>query len=300
MKKVYLSLLAVLLCMPLWIPNTFAASTSSISALYINGQKVTLNAKPLSLSGTVFVPMRDVFNNLGAAVTWNPTTQIIQAKHKSMVITLKVGSRQANVNGKKFTLNEAPKTIQSTTYVPLRFVSESLGAEVQWLASPRAVTITMPNSQNTPSVDSTNLFPLLTRELLAKGRLNHTTLGIGSTFKEVNIALGSSTSHGYDLGAYFYSYSNELIFYFEDTPTAPGDKALSVTLDTLNSGLTTDLLTTRLGKSITQGYDFSDVDGSFMKIYRIGPYSLRAVLNENNLNRVQWMDLFYKPNEENL
>ncbi len=297
MRKLSLALFCALLSVTLILPAASADSSPSISALYVDGQKVSLTPQAKVISGTVFAPMRSIFQRLGAQVNWNPSTQTVNAQQNSNLITLKIGSRQATVNSKKLTLSQAPKMIEGHVYVPLRFVSESLGAYVQWLNSPRVVTIDQATPPRGSSMNSADIFPLLNKELLSKGRLNHEKLGIGSTFQEVNAALGKPTYSGYDLGAHSYSYANDLFFYFEDSQTSPSDKVLCITLTTLGSNLTTSILAERLGKSNIHEYEYSDVDGEFMVIYRMGRYKLFAALDENNLNKVKWIYLFDKPNE---
>ncbi|MEI4920361.1 copper amine oxidase N-terminal domain-containing protein, partial [Klebsiella pneumoniae] len=67
--------------------------------------------------------------------------QSITAKKGSSSIHLTIGNKSANKDGHTFLLNEAPLIIDDSTYVPLRFVSESLGTDVGWIKNPGTVTI---------------------------------------------------------------------------------------------------------------------------------------------------------------
>ena len=60
----------------------------------------------------------------------------------STLITIKLGSSAANVNGKAVTMQTAPVTIQGRTFVPLRFIAEALGAHVEWEATEQKITLT--------------------------------------------------------------------------------------------------------------------------------------------------------------
>ncbi len=79
---------------------------------------------------TVLVPMRSVFEWLGASVTYKGGH--IKAVRGGRSVALQVGSRQATVGGQPLELAAAPALRGGTTYVPLRFVAESMGASVAY------------------------------------------------------------------------------------------------------------------------------------------------------------------------
>lgn len=62
-------------------------------------------------------------------------------KLKSTSITLVIGKNQATVNGKNKSLDVPPQLIKDRTMVPLRFVTEALGAQVEWNGDTETVTI---------------------------------------------------------------------------------------------------------------------------------------------------------------
>jgi hypothetical protein len=105
----------------------------------LNGTPLALTPAPLERAGRVFVPLRGVFQNLGASVVYADGT--INAQGNGRAISLHVGSNQATVNGQPETLDVAPFIVGASTYVPLRFVSEALGATVNYDASNRIVAL---------------------------------------------------------------------------------------------------------------------------------------------------------------
>ncbi len=105
----------------------------------VDGQPLYLNPGPIERNGRTFVPMRQIFERLGAGVVYNAGT--INATKGSTTISLRIGSTQATVNGQPQTLDVAPFIIGSTTYVPLRFVAQSLGKTVGYDANTRVITI---------------------------------------------------------------------------------------------------------------------------------------------------------------
>src|SRR5690606_474125 len=93
------------------------------------------------------VPMREVFNNLNATVSWNQATKTVTAVKGSTKITLTIGSKTAYIGSTKVTLTQTPEVINGASLIPLRFVSEALGAKVNWNQQTGTVTITSQKDQ---------------------------------------------------------------------------------------------------------------------------------------------------------
>lgn len=108
----------------------------------INGQLQSYAQAPVMVGGSVLVPMRPIFESLDASVKWDQKTQSVSSSKGSTQIKLKMGSKQAVVNGKNVALDSAPRMVKGTTMVPLRFVASALGCEVKWDAKEKTVLIT--------------------------------------------------------------------------------------------------------------------------------------------------------------
>lgn len=110
----------------------------------VNGGTVVFTppAAPVQQSGTVLVPLRGVFEKLGANVQYDGATKTIVAVKGPTTVRLVLGADQADVNGETRALSVPALATQGATLVPLRFVSEALGAQVQWQATERTVLIT--------------------------------------------------------------------------------------------------------------------------------------------------------------
>jgi Copper amine oxidase N-terminal domain len=106
----------------------------------VNGQPTTFNPPPIERAGRVFVPLRGVFESLGASVVYQ--NGVINATGNGRNISLTIGSLSATVNGQAQTLDVAPFIVGASTYVPLRFVSEALGAGVNYDATNQVVALT--------------------------------------------------------------------------------------------------------------------------------------------------------------
>jgi len=79
---------------------------------------------------------------MGAYVHWTDSTQTVDATKGDTSVRLQIGNRVAQVNGENVNLDVPPMLIGGSTMVPLRFVSEALGADVNWRAQDETVLIT--------------------------------------------------------------------------------------------------------------------------------------------------------------
>jgi Copper amine oxidase N-terminal domain len=136
MKKILSLFLVFILAVSFSAP----ASAAGISVV-VNGKKLVFDQQPVAESGRTLVPFRAIFESLGAEVTWDSKTQLIQGTRDSVKISFKLGSKNAQVNNSNITLDVPAKSLNNRTLVPLRFVGEALGATVHWEASNSTVYI---------------------------------------------------------------------------------------------------------------------------------------------------------------
>ena len=106
------------------------AAAQAQAQVTVNGSVVDIAPPPIIDAGRVFVPLRGVFEQLGASVVYADGT--INATGNGREISLQIGSTQATVNGQAQAIDVAPFIVGSSTFVPLRFVSEALGDSVTW------------------------------------------------------------------------------------------------------------------------------------------------------------------------
>lgn len=100
--------------------------------LLINGSAVTVEKPFVAGEGTTLVPLRVITEAFGATVDWEDATQKITLTYPDVSIVLQIGNSVAQVNDHAETLLEAPVLMNDTTMVPLRFISETFGAEVSY------------------------------------------------------------------------------------------------------------------------------------------------------------------------
>ena len=98
---------------------------------------------PIMVDNRVMVPVRGVFENMDGYVNWNADEQSVHGSRPGgHTFKITIDSNTAMVNGEQRTLDTPPILRDGTTYVPLRFASEALGAHVNWHPDDNSVSIT--------------------------------------------------------------------------------------------------------------------------------------------------------------
>lgn len=121
--------------------------------LYINSEKLSnLSMPPIILNNYTLVPAREVFETLGAQVDWNNDTREVKIIYKDTNVVLTINSTQASVNNVTKSMDIPAKLINNKTMIPVRFVSESIGANVVWDNDTRSIYITTTNNTVTGNV----------------------------------------------------------------------------------------------------------------------------------------------------
>ena len=108
--------------------------------LVVDGQVV--NAPVYQIAGRILVPLRAVAEGLQADVQWIGPSRRVYFQREDQKVSVVVNSLAATVDGRPAYLDVPPVLVADRTYVPVRFVAESLGARVDWDQSRRTVIVT--------------------------------------------------------------------------------------------------------------------------------------------------------------
>jgi hypothetical protein len=117
------------------------ALAASQIAVVIDGKVQNYGVAPVTINNRTLVPMRGIFESLGAQVLWNGATDTVTATRGTSTVKLTLNQQTAYQNGLAVTLDAAPRLIEDRTMVPIRFVAESLGVEVKWDEATQRVLI---------------------------------------------------------------------------------------------------------------------------------------------------------------
>ena len=112
------------------------------------GKTKTNDVAPKIVSERTMLPARFVAENLGAKVEWNGEKELVTITGKKLktgedvTILITIGAKNAVVNGKEIKLDSPAFVENDRTYTPIRFISEHLGASVEWVEKEQKVIIT--------------------------------------------------------------------------------------------------------------------------------------------------------------
>jgi N-acetylmuramoyl-L-alanine amidase len=121
------------------VTTTIGIPTPSV---ILNGSHLSFEVPPRIENGRTLVPLRAIFEAMGANVEWDETTRTVTARNSNTTVILPLGSTSPTVNGQINKLEVPAKIINDRTLVPLRFVGEAFGGKVDWNAQTTTITIT--------------------------------------------------------------------------------------------------------------------------------------------------------------
>lgn len=106
---------------------------------------VMSDVHPYIKNDRTYVPIRFIAEELGYEVGWDQQTKTVHISSGNQKIALTIGSDQAKVNGQTVALDAPPELKDDRTFVPLRFIAETMGEQVDYNASSRVAYINNPN-----------------------------------------------------------------------------------------------------------------------------------------------------------
>lgn len=126
--------------------KTVSISGKKKIEVYIDDIPYGSEVNPVMKNNRILVAFSPISEYLGSDLQWDAKAKKMTVTHKNKKIELTNGKKEGLVNGKKKKLDEPVQIINGRVYVPLRFVSESLGTKVNWDAKERVATITVHES----------------------------------------------------------------------------------------------------------------------------------------------------------
>ena len=138
MKKVIAMLVCITLLASLFVMPVSAEQPISV---YVNGEKLEFDVEPVLLNDRTMVPMRKIFETLGATVSWNGDTETASGVRNGVRVSVSIDNPKAFIDGKATTLDQPPVLLDGRTLVPLRFIAEAYGAKVEWVDETQTVNI---------------------------------------------------------------------------------------------------------------------------------------------------------------
>lgn len=128
----------------------------------VDDTPILFDQPPVVIEERTMVPLRGVFESMGATVDWIPETQTIFAQRQSDVVSLQIGNGVLYRNGQEIPLEVPPQIVGERTMVPVRAVAEAFGSQVEWNNETRTVVIH--TNKDVPIEKSMDLQPIHTKE----------------------------------------------------------------------------------------------------------------------------------------
>lgn len=127
-------------------PLPRGATQAAQIAIYLNNEQVISEQTPLIVNGRTLLPLRTVFESMGATVDYDNTTKTVTATAKGNTVQLTLGNSTAYINDEAVALDAPAISWNSRTYIPLRFAGEAFGATVNWDQSTKKIDISLKNA----------------------------------------------------------------------------------------------------------------------------------------------------------
>lgn len=111
-------------------------------SVFLNGNQLSFDVPPLIEDGRTLVPLRAIFEAMGAAVNWDDKTSTATGIKGDTRVVLQIGSTSPTINGVVHKLDVPGRIVSGRTLAPLRFVGEAFGGHVEWDGTTNRITIT--------------------------------------------------------------------------------------------------------------------------------------------------------------
>lgn len=165
MKKLLTVTLAIFLCFMSFGSACLADNGITVK---IDGQAVAFDVSPQIINNRTMVPMRKIFETLGATVEWDQNTKTVTSTKGGTTVSLTIDNPKMSVNGNVVTLDTPACIVDNRTLVPVRAIAEAFQTEVNWDESTKTVSISGDGISNIEK-GTTNPRETLKNYLIANG-----------------------------------------------------------------------------------------------------------------------------------
>jgi len=138
-----------------------APTTPAVNAVKVklNGSALAFDVAPQIINDRTMVPMRKIFESMGATVNWDDATRTVTSTKGATTISMTIDNPTMTVNGNAVVLDTAPQIVNDRTLVPVRAIAESFGSTVDWDGNTKTVSITDTTVSETPAAPVATVAP---------------------------------------------------------------------------------------------------------------------------------------------
>jgi hypothetical protein len=206
--------LCVIIFFILMASPVFAEDAQRVS-VEVNGQLLSFDQADYMLAGgRILVPSQHIFAELEAKYSWNEKTQTITVAKGNRTIALALGKSTAVINGKTVKVEQPARIVHDRTMVPLRLVSEALGAKVGWDQETR--TAFVDTLEKKLGIMEKGMLALA-----AQGKVKGFEFALGTLRTEIETKCGKPVESFYYEGGEFFTYAAcDCIIYYDESNAA--------------------------------------------------------------------------------
>ncbi len=143
LKRVLLLSLSVIMFMFFVSFISFGNSYTPVSIkIFLNQKQLVFDVPPINIDNRILVPVGSILRSMGADVLWDSSKKLVTASKGDLTVIIPINSNTAVRNNTSVKLDVPAKIISGRTFVPFRFLSESLGAKVHYDSINKSIFIT--------------------------------------------------------------------------------------------------------------------------------------------------------------
>ncbi|WP_308638974.1 stalk domain-containing protein [Paenibacillus silvisoli] len=192
-----ITLLLILFCMN-HVTEAAAVNKSVFFKVYLDGQLVSSNA--IVKNGSTLVPFKSLLTAMGFQIDYDPKAKTITATKSGKSIRLTIGAKRALLNGEIKVIPVAPEIISSTTYIPLRFVGESMKCKLEVDSPAKTIYVDSPVIQSVDPAPTPEPTPVTTTPSQPTGELTTKQITALNDKNVVMVEMGNAQGSAVSLG----------------------------------------------------------------------------------------------------
>lgn len=126
-----------------FIALVFIVFLTTLTGSFVSAKETVTLDNGLLVDGRTVVPLRSIFETIGADVKWDSVEQKVIATKDATMVDLRINEEEVLVNGKSYDLDAPIRMIEGQTMVPVRLLEIAFGADIKWDSKINIVTIIM-------------------------------------------------------------------------------------------------------------------------------------------------------------
>ncbi len=134
-----------------------AQASSDDIKVYVNGHKLIFDDPPVIENDRTLVPLRAIFEAMGVPVYWDESSSTVIAIKDDVEIKITVGSCSPTIDGKAVAIDVPARIINGRTFVPLRFISDAFGSNIDWFGNSRTIMVNSHSEINIENVNNVHM-----------------------------------------------------------------------------------------------------------------------------------------------